>query len=201
MSMADFPSMLVSEKSGWTDIDRAHHTKAWFFRAMVLPLSLLPPLLYAYAESAHPGAIFPLSLPPSTPMQLTVSGIVFYLAQLAMVSYLAMLIQRMALARDHDPGEDGAYALATIAFVPLWIASLAMMVPSLAFNLVALALAAAASIVLIRHGVRPLLHIDDEKTAHYVADMVILAGMTASIGLMLVAAFMLSALLVHWTFG
>lgn len=201
MSIADFPAMLVSEKAGWAVIDHAHRPRRWYFRNLVLPLSLLPPLFYAYAESVHSGAIFSRSLPPPDAMQLAVTGVVLYFVQVAMISYLAMLIQRMALARDHDPGDDGPYALATVAFAPFWLASLAMTVPSLGFNLAVLALAIVASIVLIRHGVRPLLHISDEKTAHYVADIAILAGMAASVGLILVAALALSALLVHWTFG
>lgn len=64
-------------------------------------------------------------------MQLLVTGVVFYGMQLLMVGYMAMLIQRMSMGRDHDPGYDSAYALAAIAPVPLWLASLALLVPSL----------------------------------------------------------------------
>lgn len=201
MSMTNFPAMLVSETTGWIDIDHAHHTRSWFFRRLVLPLSLLPPLLYAYAEIAHPGVIFPLTVPALTTAQLAVSGMALYCAELVMISYLAMLIQRMTLARDHDPGDDGPYGLATIAIVPFWLASLAMLVPSLGFNLAVMGVAGVVSMLLIRHGVRPLLHIADEKVAHYVADAVTLTGVVAWIGLTLVVAMLLSVLLVHWTFG
>lgn len=197
MSITNFPAMLVSESTGWTDIDQAHRTRRWYFRTLVLPLSLLPPLLFAYAEMAHPGAIFPLILPALTGPQLLLSGLVFYGAELVMVSYLAMLIQRMARARDHDPGDDGAYALATIGLMPFWLGSLAMLVPSLGFNLAVMTLAGAMSIVLIRHGARPLLHIQDEKVAHYVADTATLAGIVAWVGLLLVIAMMLSILLLR----
>jgi hypothetical protein len=201
MSMTNFPAMLVSETVGWADIDHAHHSRNWFLSRLVLPLAMLPPLLYVYAESSAPGAIFPLSVPALTTMQLIVSALVFYVAEVAMVSYMAMLVRRMALARDHDPGEDGPYALAAIAFTPFWLASLAMMVPSLSFNLAMMTLAGLASIVLLRHGVSPLLHIPDEKKAHYVADMVTMAGVAAWIGLLLLTALLLSVLLVHWTVG
>lgn len=195
MSIANFPGMLVSETTGWMDVDRSHLSHRWFLKSLVLPMSLLPPLMYVYAEIAHPGAVFPPTLPALSSGQLLASGIVFYLAEIALVTFMAMLIQRMALARDHDPGYDGAYALAAIAPVPLWIGSLAMFVPSLGFNM-AMALAAlAASIALIRHGVRPLLHVGDEKTAHYIANMVTLAGMMASVGVVLMVGFVLSLLL------
>lgn len=199
--MINFPAMLVSETEGWSDVDRAHHSRSWYFQGMTLPLSLLPPVLYAYAETFHPGAIFPLSVPAPTTAELVAFGVVFYAVQLMMVSFLAMLFQRMARARDHDPGDDAPYALAAIACVPLWIGSLAMLVPSRGFNLMVLALAFVAALVLIRHGARPLLHIDNEKTAHYVADTATLAGLAGGVALVSVAAMVLSMLLVQWTFA
>ncbi|HQU79416.1 MAG TPA: YIP1 family protein [Azonexus sp.] len=155
MLMSHIPAMLVSEKTGWEEIDRSRFSSRWFFKCLVLPMSLLPPVLYAFAELVHPGAVFPLSVPALTPMQLIVSGIVFYVAQLLMLGYMAMLIQRMSLVRDHDPGYDSAYALAAIAPVPLWLASLSLLVPSLTFVVAIGAAAWVASILLIRHGSAP----------------------------------------------
>ncbi len=198
MLMTDIPRMLVSEKSGWEDIDRSRFSHRWFFRSLVMPMSLLPPALYTYAELMHPGAIFPLSVPAMSGMQLLVSGLVFYGIQLAMVGYMAMLIQRMALGRDHDPGYDGAYALAAIAPVPLWLSSLALLVPSTPFVIAAGLVAWAASIALLRHGVRPLLHIRDEQTAHYVSNVVTLAGVAAWIALLVVAGLVSSIVLSWW---
>lgn len=199
MLMSHIPAMLVSEKTGWEEIDRSRFSSSWFFKCLVMPMSLLPPVLYAFAELVHPGAIFPLSVPALTPMQLVVSGVVFYVAQLLMVGYMAMLVQRMSLARDHDPGYDSAYALAAIAPLPLWLASLSLLVPSLPFVVAIGAVAWVASILLIRHGVRPLLHIADEKTAHYVANVVTGAGIAAWIALLVVSAMVLSILLGVWT--
>lgn len=198
MMLSDFPRMFVSEKTGWSDIDRSNFSARWFFRSLVTPLSLLPPIMYGFAEMLHPGVVFPLSVPALTPMQLLVSGIVFYCAQLLMVGYMAMLIQRMALGREHDPGYDSAYALASIAPVPLWLASLSLLVPSQGFVLAVGAAAWIATLALIRHGVRPLLHIEDEKTAHYVANMVTMGGIAAWIGLLVASAMILSLLLGSW---
>ncbi len=199
MLISHIPGMLISEKTGWEEIDRSHFSARWFFKSLVMPMALLPPALYAYAELVHPGAVFPLSVPALTPLQLMVSGVVFYAVQLLMVGYMAMLIQRMSLARDHDPGYDSAYALAAIAPVPLWLASLSLLVPSLPFVLAVGAAAWVASILLIRHGVRPLLHIGDEKTAHYVANMVTGVGIVAWVALLMVSAMILSVLLGVWT--
>lgn len=199
MLMSQFPHMLVSEKTGWDEVDRSHLSHRWYMQSLVLPMSLLPPVLYAYAERMHPGAVFPLSVPALTSLQLLVSGVVLYAAQVAMVSYMAMLIRRLALSRDHDPGYDGAYALAAIAPVPLWLSSLALLVPSLGVNVFVVALAWVGSVALLRHGVRPLLHIADANTAHYVANMATMAGVAAWIGLVVVANMVLSIALGWWS--
>ena len=59
----------------------------------------------------------------------------------------------------------------------------------------AVVLAWFASVALIRHGVRPLLHIADDRAAHYVANVVTLAGVAAWIGLLVVTGVVLSILL------
>lgn len=199
MSFSDFPAMLVSETSGWSEIVRRHPAARRMLLCLVMPLSVLPPLMYAYAEIVHPGAVFPLSVPALTGSHLLVNGIVFFAVEVAMVSFMAMLIQRMALAQDHDPGYENAYALAAIAPVPLWLSSLALFAPSLAFNVTVVALAWFASFALIRHGVRPLLRVTDERKAHYIADTVTMAGVAAWIGLMILSAGILSVLLGWWS--
>lgn len=198
MSFAQFPAMLVSETEGWSDIDRSHPASRKLLLTLAAPMSLVPPLMYAYAEMAHPGAVFPLSVPAMSGLHLFVTGIVLFAVQLAMVSFMAMTIQRMAMGQDHDPGYESAYALAAIAPVPLWLSSLALFVPSLGFNIAVVAVAWVASAALIRHGVRPLLHVTDAQKAHYIANMVTMAGVAAWIGLMIVSAGVLSILLSWW---
>jgi len=195
MSFTQLPAMLVSETEGWPDIVRSHPAANRLLVTLAAPMSLIPPAMYAYAERVYPGAVFPLSVPAMTGMQLLVTGVVFFVAQLAMVSFMAMLIRQMALTQDHDPGYENAYALAAIAPIPLWLSSLALLVPSLGFNVAVVAAAWAASAALIRHGVRPLLKVADNQNAHYIANLVTLAGVAAWIGLMIISAAILSILL------
>lgn len=194
MSLLDYPSMLFSEENGWRAVEKTHHSHRWYLTRVAMPMSLLPPVMYAYAQTFHPGAIFAQEVPALTMMQLFVAGVVLYIAQLAMVAYMAMLIQRMATGRDHDPGYDSAYALAAIAPMPLWLGSLAMAVPNLAFNVAVAFLAFVAAAALIRHGMRPILHIRDEQLAHFVANTVTLMGFLAWIGLMIISAMLMSLL-------
>ena len=194
MSFAHFPAMLISETEGWSDIERAHpHARSLFF-GLVMPLSIIPPAMYAFAERVYPGAVFPLSVPAMTGGELLTSGIVLFAVQLVMVSFMAMMIQRMAMNQDHDPGFESAYTLAAIAPVPLWLSSLALFVPSLAFNLLVVAVAWVASVALIRHGVRPMLKINDARKAHFVSNLVTVAGVMAWSGLMIISAALLRVL-------
>lgn len=194
MSFAHFPAMLISETEGWSDIERTHpHVRSLFF-GLVMPLSIIPPAMYAFAERVHPGAVFPLSVPAMTGGELLTSGIVLFIVQLVMVSFMAMLIQRMAMNQDHDPGFESAYTLAAIAPVPLWLSSLALFIPSLAVNLLVVAVAWVASVALIRHGVRPMLKINDARKAHFISNLVTVAGVMAWVGLMIISAAVLSVL-------
>lgn len=199
MSFAHLPSMLISETEGWSDIVRSHPGAKQLLFGLVMPMSLIPPVMYAYSERAYPGVVFPLSVPAMTGAQLLATGMVLFAVQLAMVSFMAMLIQRMAIAQDHDPGYENAYALAAIAPVPLWLSSLALFVPSLAVNIIVVAAAWAASVALIRHGVRPLLKVEDARKTHYIANLVTMAGVVAWVGLMVISAAILSVFFGTWS--
>ncbi len=194
MSLTHFPAMLISETEGWSDIECSHLPSRSLMFGLVVPLSIIPPAMFAFAERAYPGAIFPLSVPAITGGQLLASGIVLFAVQLAMVSFMAMLIQRMTSDQDHDPGYEKAYTLAAIAPIPLWLSSLALFVPSLAVNLLIVAAAWLASAALIRHGVRPLLKVDDARKAHTISNLVTAAGVMAWITLMIISAALLSTL-------
>ena len=194
MSFAHLPSMLISETEGWSDIVSSHFGTRRLLYGLVMPMSLIPPIMYAYAEYAHPGAVFPLSVPAISGSQMLATGIVLFIVQLAMVSFMAMSIRSIALTQDHDPGYENAYTLAAIAPVPLWLSSLALFVPSLWFNVLIVAVAWAVCVALIRHGVRPLLNVNEAQKTRNIANLVTLAGVAAWIGLMIISAVILSIL-------
>lgn len=198
MSLTSFPRMLFSEREGWSDIARTHPSVRKLFRSLVVPMSLIPPVMYVFAQLAYPGRIFALSRPEPSLASLMINGIVFFGVELAMVSFMAMIIRQIAEGQGLRVPHENAYALAAIAPVPLWLAAFALFIPSLGANMFVLALAWVGSIALIRHGVRPLLGIEDPKKASYVANMVTLSGVVAWFSLLIVAAGVLSFLLVWW---
>ena len=195
MTLTDLPRMLVSEADGWRDVERLHPGVSKMLLAVVMPLSLLPPLMYAYANMAHPGQVFPLLEPPLGLTEAWVVGSVFFVVEVAMVFMMADLIRQITQSMAARPGFAQSFSLAAIAPVPLWLASLALLVPSLWFNLAVGALAWVGTVALIRHGVAPLLHVADHDQAHRVANRITLVGMAAWIGLVMMMALIVSAIL------
>lgn len=198
MSPASLPKMFLSEREGWSDIVRIHPSVLKLFASLVAPMSLIPALMYAYAEITHPGVIFPLSRPALTGSDLFVNGAVFFLIEVGMVSFMAMIIQEITESMDVEAPYEDAYALAAVAPIPLWLSSLALFIPSLGANVAIVALAWVGSVALIRHGVRPLLHVDDEKKAHYIANLITLSGVCGWVSLLVIAGGLLSLFLSWW---
>lgn len=195
MTIASLPKMFVSETEGWTEVTKVHPSTYKLFFALVVPLSLLPPLMYAYAGLTQPGAVFPLTEPPMTGQQAAMVGTAFFLIELAAVAFMAMVIRQISTDHGFDTRYENAYALAAIAPVPLWLSSLALFIPMLWVNVVVVALAWVGSVALIRHGVRPLLGVGDVQEAHAMANRVTMAGVAAWIALMVVMALLMSVFL------
>lgn len=195
MTPANLPGMFVSESEGWNEINRIHPGVTKMLLAVVVPLSLLPPLMYAYANMFHPGQIFPAMEPPLSGGEALLVGGGFFIAELVMVFLMADMIRQIAASHRVIAGFENTFALAAVAPAPLWLASLMMFVPSVWLSVIALAVAWVGSVALIRHGVRPLLHVADRDQARDIASGITIAGVVGWIGLMVVMALMVSAII------
>ena len=195
MTLTDLPKMLISETHGWRDIDQMHPSVTRLLLAVAGPLSLLPPLMYFYASTAHPGAIFPMLAPALGMGEAFVVGGVFFLVELAMVFMMADVIRQIARTMETKHTYAQCFSLAAIAPVPLWLTSMMLFIPSMAFNVLMLAIAWIGTAALIRHGVRTLLHVADESAAHRMSNRITFAGVAAWIGLMVVMSLVLSMVL------
>ncbi len=197
MTLTSLPKMFLSETEGWSDIARIHPSVAKLLFSLVVPMSLIPPLMHAYAQRVYPGVVAPLVEPPLTVAELVLVGGAFFVIELATVALMAVYIQRLGESVDVRPDYGEAYTLAAIAPTPLWLAALALFIPSLWANVLILAAAWVGSVALIRHGVRPLFRLDDETKAHRLANAVTLAGVGVWLGLMAVL-MMLLGMLIGW---
>lgn len=195
MTIPSLPKMFVSETEGWNDVLKVHPSVSKIFWSLVVPMSLLPPLMYAYAGLGHPGAVLPQTEPPMSGGAAMLVGGVFFLIELATVAFMAMAIRQIGNAHGLATPYENAYALAAIAPVPLWLSSLALFIPSLWANVAVVAVAWVGSVALIRHGVRPLLGVADGNEAHAMANRVTMVGVAAWITLMVVMALLMSVFL------
>ncbi|MBL8470291.1 MAG: DUF1282 family protein [Rhodocyclaceae bacterium] len=195
MTPASLPRMFYSEGEGWKDLARAHPGVAKMTLFLVAPMSLLPPLMNAYSQIVHPGRVTPLVEPALGGGELLLVGAVFFAIELAMVALMAVYIQRLGESVGVSPSYEEAYALAAVAPVPLWLASLALFVPNLAFNVLAVAVAWVGSVALIRHAVRPLFKVQDLGRAHHMSNSITFAGVGVWLCLMAVLLMVLGMLM------
>jgi len=195
MTLSSLPRMVVSETEGWRDIVRLHPSTMKMMFCFVVPMSLLPPLMYAYTQMVYPGVVFDLVKPSLTLAENAIVGGVFFLIELATVALMAAYIQQLGAIADVRPSYAAAYAMAAIAPTPLWLSALMLFVPSLWLNVLTVLLAWVASVALIRHGVRPLFNLDDPHKAHRLANAITMTGVGTWIGMMLLLMMMLGMLL------
>ena len=195
MTLTSLPKMLLSDTEGWADVARSRPSVAKLFLSLVVPLSLIPPLMYAYAQLVQPGVVFAPVEPPLAVGELALVGGLFFLAEIANVALMGYYIQQLAAIAGVRPDYASAYMLAAIAPTPLWLSALALFVPNLWVNVLTVSAAWVATVALIRHGVRPLLQVASEAAARRLANAITAAGVAAWIAMLLVFLMLLGMLL------
>lgn len=195
MSLMSLPRMLLSETDGWADVVRIHPSVKRLLLSFVVPMSLIPAVMYVYAELVHPGAVFPLVEPTLSVREASVVGGVLFLAEVAMVLLMAVFIQRVCESAHVVASYERAFTLAAIAPTPLWLSSLALFVPSMWLNVLVGAIAWIGCLALIRHGVRPLIGLQDAGKAYRLSSILMVVGTLAWAALMIVLGLLLSLVL------
>lgn len=186
MKLSTLARLPLSAEQGWPEIERLRPQLVKLFAFIVLPLSLLPPLMLYYAGSVHPE-VFPPQLAGKDWTQI--AG-VFFLAEMATLGVMGWLIRQVALTSGLRIGYHDAYLLAAIAPIPLWLSALGLFVPSLAFNVVLSLAAFGLSCGIIYHGIEGLCHTRESVSAAGIVQVVIGAGLIAW-ALLLVLAVLL----------
>lgn len=171
MNALQLPKMVVSFHAGWDDLVRIHPSVVRLFAWVVLPLSLLPPAMIAYAGSRY-GDVF---VPGVSAAQWRAAALIFLAAELLTVPVVAWLIRAVARMNDVKADYHACFTLAVVAPIPLWLSSLTLLVPNLIVGVIVGGLAMCASFGLIYHGVYALLRMSDDVRAFQMASVV--AGM------------------------
>lgn len=175
MNIVSISKMVTSSRNGWVELEGIHPSLVKLFGLVVLPLSLLPPAMLYFVGGQH-GDVFVQGWSTKAWGGIATA---FFLTELFTFFVMGWLIRQVV--KIHGAGISGhdAYMLAGIAPIPLWLSSLALFVPSLAFNAAVSILALAASGSLIYHGVYALCHMHEEVSAAAVTQTVMGAGLIA----------------------
>ncbi|MDX5364634.1 MAG: YIP1 family protein [Pseudazoarcus pumilus] len=192
MDTHNFQKMVYSYSEGWQDLMRMHPGVNRLMWMYVAPMSLIPAVMFMYAMAVTPGTVLPAVVPQISMAEALTVGVAFFIIELGMVALMASMIQQMGDVVEASPSYEEAFMLAAIAPTPLWIGSLALMVPSVWFNMVVMLTAWVASAALIYHGVYPLFRLDSHSRARVMGTFVLMAGVIAWAALMVILSLILS---------
>lgn len=175
MSLLTFAKLPMSADHGWPELALRRPSLLKVFLLLVLPLSLLPPLMLHYAGTHYPEAF----IPPAPGRNWAAVVTVFFLAELASFVGMGWLIKKVGESNGLAIDYHDAYLLAGIAPVPLWLSSLGLLVPDLATNVVLSLVAMGLSCALLYNGLQALGRRREGVVAAGLVQIVIGAGLMA----------------------
>ena len=153
MSILHVHKLFLSSPQGWDELARTPPSALRLFLLVVLPFSLVPPVMLEYAGH-HLGAVL---FPGTTVQAWSTTALVFLVAELATVPLMAWAIRSVAHSKGIASDYRDAFTLAAIAAVPLWLSSLVLFSGETALILAVLALGVAGSVALIFRGAERIL--------------------------------------------
>ncbi len=175
MNPIHVPEMLFSSHKGWDDLIRLHPSVIKVFVALVVPFSLLPPAMILLAGSNHPE-IFGANAASHPWLG---SAVALLVAELAMVSIMAAAIRWVAASHGEQCDYHDAFVLAALFPIPLWLSSLALLIPSLPFIVAAGLASLVLSFSLVYRGVQAFFHEGEQVIAASIAYGVMAIGLLA----------------------
>lgn len=175
MNLISLSQLPFSTTQGWHELEKIHPGLLKVFAFIVLPLSLLPPGMLYYAGTSYPEAF----LKGAAGKAWGEIAVVFFIAEMMTFLGMGWLIKQVAESNRLKINHHDAYLLAAIALIPLWLSSLGLLAPSLAFNAGLSLVALGLSCGILYHGVEGLCHMREGVTAAGIVQTVIGAGLIA----------------------
>ena len=175
MSVTHVLKLFSSSQEGWNDLIRIHPSVFRLAALMVLPLSLIPPLMLEYAGRHYLGSLFP----QVSVLAWSLAALAFLLAEWLTVPLIAWGIRSVANSRGIPCRYDDAFTLAAIAPIPMWLSALVLFASNTAVILVVALAGLAASVVLIFRGVEGILKVEEDVVAAQIAYVVTAMGLIA----------------------
>ena len=175
MSILHIHKLFVSSHEGWGAFARMQASSLKLFVFLVLPFSLIPPLMLEYAGH-HIGAIL---YPDTSGQAWSMAALFFLIAELITVPLMAWAIRSVANSKGIASNYRDAFMLAAVAPVPLWLSSLALFSGQIALIMAMVVLGVAGSVTLIFRGVESILKVEESLVAFDIAYTVTALGLIA----------------------
>lgn len=175
MSIPQLGKLFVSPHEGWDELVRIHPSVFKLFGLLVVPLSLIPPLMLEYA-GRHYGAVL---FPAASPQTWGIAALFFLVAELLTVPLMAWGINAVANSRGIRSSYLDAFTLASIAPVPLWVSALALFSSNIVLIAGVVGLGLVGSVLLIFRGVEGMLGVKEDVVAFDLAYIVTALGLIA----------------------
>ncbi|WP_426375912.1 YIP1 family protein [Marinobacter sp. VGCF2001] len=150
--MTQLLSLPFSANGVWRELKGMNLSIPFLAWVIVVPMSFLPPVLLYYAGT-HYGDSFISGFADKEWRFITT---ILFLAELLTFFVMGWLIKAVLDGHNQQVSYQSAYLLAAIAPLPLWLSSLALLVPVLAASVLAVMAGMFLSCALIYQGVRAL---------------------------------------------
>ncbi|MEQ6887306.1 YIP1 family protein [Halomonas sp. CS7] len=171
-----------TRQAGWKSLQQRQIPIPVLAWCLVLPMSLLPPLLLYYAGT-HYGDDFVAGFAGREWRFITT---ILFLAELLTFFLMGWLIHAVVNAtRELSLSYHDAYLLAALAPLPLWSASIVLLIPSLLLNALAVLVALGISCNLLYHGLQALCKRSDNDVTTMSATYTIMAAGVLAWGMLM----------------
>ncbi|NYS60128.1 YIP1 family protein [Vreelandella salicampi] len=168
--------------AGWKELQQHKPSIASLAWCVVLPMSLLPPLMLYYAGT-HYGDAFVSGFAERQWRFITT---ILFLAELLTFFVMGWLIHAVVNGNQElSISYHNAYLLAALAPLPLWSSSIALLVPSLLFNALVVLGALGFACSLVYHGLQALCERSVNDVATMSATYTIMAAGVLAWGLLM----------------
>jgi hypothetical protein len=181
MSILHIHKLFVSSPEGWEALARMQASVLKLFVFLVVPFSLLPPLMLEYAGH-HVGAVM---YPDTSGQAWSIAALFFLIAELVTVPLMGSAIKSVANSKGIKSDYNDAFKLAAVSLVPLWLSSLALFSDQIALIMAMITLGVAGSVVLILRGVKSILKVEEGLIAFDIAYTVTGLGLIAWVALVM----------------
>lgn len=181
MNIAKIARLPFSGNGAWAELRGYNLSIPFLAWVIVVPMSFLPPVLLYYAGT-HYGDSFIQGFGDKEWRFITT---ILFLAELLTFFVMGWLIQAVLDGHKLKISYQDAYLLAAIAPLPLWLSSLALLVPVLAVSVVAVFAGLFLSCALVYQGVRSLCHLSDNDVVAMSATYTIMAASVLAWGVLM----------------